>query len=64
MATLLAVTECCFFHSRLHFSHCPNGFIGNVSFTPSGKSFDINYFGKVNSVFDPRIVQFVGRFDY
>jgi hypothetical protein len=41
-----------------------NFFIGNVSGTPAGTSFDINSvnFGKVNTTFDPRIVQFVARF--
>lgn len=43
-----------------------NFFIGNVSFVPSGTSFDINStnFGRVNSTFDPRIIQFVGRFEF
>lgn len=43
-----------------------NFFIGNVSFVPSGSSFDINSvnFGRVNTTFDPRIIQFVGRFDF
>jgi hypothetical protein len=44
----------------------PNFFIGNVSFTPSGTSFNINStnFGRVNTTFDPRIIQFVGRFEF
>jgi Carboxypeptidase regulatory-like domain len=43
-----------------------NFFIGNVSFTPAGTSFNINSteFGRVNTTFDPRIVQFVGRFEF
>lgn len=43
-----------------------NFFIGNVSFIPDGTSFDINStnFGRVNSTFDPRIIQFVGRFEF
>ena len=43
-----------------------NFFIGNVSGTPAGTSFDINSvnFGKVNTTFDPRIIQFVGRFEF
>ena len=44
----------------------PNFFIGNVSFTPSGTSFNINStnFGRINTTFDPRIIQFVGRFEF
>jgi hypothetical protein len=44
----------------------PNFFIGNVSFTPAGTSFNINstQFGRVNTTFDPRIIQFVGRFEF
>lgn len=44
----------------------PNFFIGNVSFIPAGTSFDINStnFGRVNTTFDPRIIQFVGRFEF
>ncbi len=44
----------------------PNFFIGNVSFTPSGTSFNINSpdFGRVNTTFDPRIIQFVGRLEF
>jgi hypothetical protein len=43
-----------------------NFFIGNVAFTPSGTSFDINStnFGRINTTFDPRIIQFVGRFEF
>lgn len=43
-----------------------NFFIGNVSFTPSGTSFNINSpeFGRINTTFDPRILQFVGRFEF
>lgn len=43
-----------------------NLFIGNVSFVPSGTSFDINSvnFGRINTTFDPRIIQFVGRFEF
>lgn len=43
-----------------------NFFIGNVSFTPGGTRFDINStnFGRVNITFDPRIIQFVGRFEF
>ena len=43
-----------------------NFFIGNVSGVPSGTSFDINStnFGKVNSTFGSRIVQFVGRLEF
>ena len=43
-----------------------NFFIGNVSFTPSGTSFNINStsFGRINTTFDPRIIQFVGRFEF
>jgi hypothetical protein len=44
----------------------PNFFIGNVSFVPSGTSFNINStdFGRVNTTFDPRIIQFVGRLEF
>lgn len=44
----------------------PNFFIGNVAFTPAGTSFNINStnFGRVNTTFDPRIIQFVGRFEF
>lgn len=44
----------------------PNFFIGNVSFVPSGTSFNINStnFGRINTTFDPRIIQFVGRFEF
>ena len=44
----------------------PNFFIGNVSGVPAGTSFNINStnFGRVNTTFDPRIVQFVGRFEF
>ena len=44
----------------------PNFFIGNVSFIPSGTSFNINStsFGRINTTFDPRIIQFVGRFEF
>ncbi len=43
-----------------------NFFIGNVSFTPAGTSFNINStnFGRINTTFDPRIIQFVGRFEF
>ncbi|MEP6570333.1 MAG: carboxypeptidase regulatory-like domain-containing protein [Acidobacteriota bacterium] len=43
-----------------------NFFIGNVSGVPAGTSFDINStnFGKVNSTFTPRIIQFVGRLEF
>lgn len=43
-----------------------NFFIGNVSSVPAGTSFDINStnFGRVNTTFDPRIFQFVGRFEF
>lgn len=43
-----------------------NFFIGNVSFTPAGTSFNVNStaFGRVNTTFDPRIIQFVGRFEF
>lgn len=43
-----------------------NFFIGNVSFTPTGTSFNINStdFGRINTTFDPRIIQFVGRFEF
>ncbi len=43
-----------------------NFFIGNISGVPAGTSFDINStnFGKVNSVFSPRIIQFVGRLEF
>lgn len=43
-----------------------NFFIGNVSGVPAGTSFDINStnFGKVNSTFGSRIVQFVGRLEF
>lgn len=43
-----------------------NFFIGNVSGVPAGTSFDINStnFGRVNTTFDPRIIQFVGRFEF
>lgn len=44
----------------------PNFFIGNVSFVPAGTSFNINSpdFGRINTTFDPRIVQFVGRLEF
>ncbi len=44
----------------------PNFFIGNVSFTPAGTSFNINStdFGRINTTFDPRIIQFVGRLEF
>lgn len=43
-----------------------NFFIGNVSGTPAGTSFAIGStnFGKVNSTFGSRIVQFVGRLEF
>jgi carboxypeptidase family protein len=43
-----------------------NFFIGNVSFTPAGTSFNVNStsFGRINTTFDPRIIQFVGRFEF
>lgn len=43
-----------------------NFFIGNVSGVPSGTSFTIGStnFGKVNSTFGSRIVQFVGRLEF
>jgi hypothetical protein len=43
-----------------------NFFIGNVSGVPSGTSFSISStnFGKVNSTFGSRIVQFVGRLEF
>lgn len=43
-----------------------NFFVGNESFTPAGSSQDINSsnFGKINSFFQPRIIQFVGRLEF
>lgn len=43
-----------------------NFFIGNVSGTPAGTSFNIGStnFGRVNSSFSPRIIQFVGRLEF
>ena len=43
-----------------------NFFLGNVSGLAAGSSLDINStnFGRVNSTFGPRIVQFVGRLEF
>ncbi|MFN2492857.1 MAG: carboxypeptidase regulatory-like domain-containing protein [Pyrinomonadaceae bacterium] len=43
-----------------------NFFIGNISGVPAGTSMDVNStnFGKVNSTFPPRIIQFVGRLEF
>jgi hypothetical protein len=43
-----------------------NFFVGNESSTPAGSSQDINStnFGKINSFFSPRIIQFVGRLEF